>query len=149
MPGKKSRARRRNQYFLKCRTRDDHAERLRGLKESREGIAKLQTLWPAAFPQKSHLVRPLARGVVQSIAKEAGWSWGYARGVVSVWKARNAYCEAVLRHDRRYNLAGEDVDETVDNAAREQARQVMTARAKRRAQKEKVVENNSAMSAAV
>ncbi len=103
-------------------------ETLRGMKEAREAIATLQSLWPAAFPDKFHQVRPLASGIISAIAERTGWSRGYARGVVHVWKARNAYCKAVLCYDKRFDLNGEPVDQTVDDSARIQARGVLAAR---------------------
>jgi sRNA-binding protein len=104
------------------------AEILRGMKEAREAIVTLQSLWPAAFPDKFHRVRPLASGIVPAIAERTGWSRGYARGVVHVWKARNAYCKAVLCYDRRFDLNGELVDQPVEDSAREQARRQLAAR---------------------
>jgi sRNA-binding protein len=104
---------------------------LRGMKEAREAIVTLQSLWPAAFPDKFHRVRPLASGLVPAIAERTGWSRGYARGVVHVWKARNAYCKAVLCYDRRFDLNGELVDQPVEDSAREQARRRLAERAAR------------------
>ena len=89
------------------------AEILRGMKESREAIAMLQSLWPAAFPERFHRVRPLASGIIPAIAERTGWDRSYARGVVQVWKARDAYCKAVLRYDQRFDLNGEPVEQTV------------------------------------
>ena len=142
MPGKKSRKRQNGGRHWR-----EHAEMLRGFKEARTGIEKLQCLWPAAFPAKGHLVRPLASGIVRQIANAAGWNWAYARGVVHVWKARSAYCDAVLRYDRRFDLNGEPVDEAVLEDAKEQARRVLAARAARmRAREENTAANNSPMS---
>lgn len=107
------------------------AEILRGMKESREAIATLQSLWPAAFPDRLHRVRPLASGIIPAIAERTGWDRGYARGVVHVWKARDAYCQAVLRYGQRFDLNGEPVEQTVSEEAREQARQRLAARAAR------------------
>jgi sRNA-binding protein len=106
-------------------------ETLRGMKESREAIATLQSLWPAAFPNKLHKVRPLASGIIPAIAERTGWDRSYVRGVVHVWKARGAYCEAVLRYGQRFDLNGEPVEQTVSEEAREQARQRLAARAAR------------------
>lgn len=106
-------------------------EILRGMKESREAIATLQSLWPAAFPDKFYRVRPLAAGIVAAIAERTGWSRWYARGVVQVWKARKAYCEAVLRYGQRFDLNGEPVEQIVSEEAREQARRCLAARATR------------------
>ena len=107
-------------------------EILRGMKESREAIATLQSLWPAAFPANFQRVRPLATGIVAAIAERTGWSRWYARGVVQVWKARKAYCEAVLRYGQRFDLNGKPVEQTVSEEAREQARRCLAARAARR-----------------
>jgi sRNA-binding protein len=104
----------------------------RGWRESREGIAKLRSAWPAAFPEKSNLVRPLALRLVPAIADRMGWTNWYARGVLQGWKARNAYCEAVLRHGQRFNLDGEPVEEVVDDEAKELARQQLARNVKRR-----------------
>jgi sRNA-binding protein len=101
------------------------------MKESREAIATLQSLWLAAFPDKFYRVRPLAGGIVAAIAAHTGWSHWYARGVVRVWKARNAYCEAVLRYGQRFDLNGEPVEQNVSEEAREQARRCLAARAAR------------------
>jgi sRNA-binding protein len=106
-------------------------ETLRGMKESREAIATLQSLWPAAFPDRSYRVRPLASGIIAAIAERTGWDRSYARGVVQVWKARDAYCQAVLRYGRRFDLNGEPVEQTVSEEAREQARRRLAARTAR------------------
>jgi sRNA-binding protein len=98
-------------------------EWLRGLKESAAGIQVLRSLWPHAFPQEGHLVRPLVAGLAGQIAERTGWSLRYASGVLRGWKRRRAYCRAVLQYDRRWNLEGEEVaDAVVEDAAREQAR---------------------------
>jgi sRNA-binding protein len=104
------------------------AETLRGMQESREAIATLQSLWPATFPEKIRCVRPLATGIIAAIAERTGWSRSYARGVVHVWKARDAYCEAVLRYDRRFDLNGDPVEQTISEESREQARWRLAAR---------------------
>lgn len=116
------------QRYQRKRRFHRNEEIFRGMKEAREGIEKLQSLWPAAFPAKPDLVRPLATGTIRQIADGAGWSRGYTRGVLHVWKARNAYCRAVLRFGSRFDLNGEPVDQTVEDSAREQARRVLTAR---------------------
>jgi hypothetical protein len=54
------------------------------------------------------------------------------------WKLRRAYYEAVLRHDRRFNLDGEEVAEAmVEETAREQARRQLARLAARRAKDSK------------
>ena len=105
---------------------------IRGMKESRDSIAQLRSIWPAAFPAKSDLVRPLALRLISVIAARMGWGHWYARGVLRGWKARDAYCNAVLRHGQRFNLDGEPVDEVVDDEAKELARQQLARNAKRR-----------------
>ena len=90
-------------------------EKLRGLKEGRSGIEVLQSLWPAAFPKKSYLVRPLASEIAETIAERTGWSVAYTYGILQAWKLLDRYCEAVLRYDRRWNLDGEETAETVDD----------------------------------
>ena len=77
---------------------------------------------------KFDLVRPLATGIIPAIAERTGWSRGYARGVVHVWKARNAYCNAVLNFTNRFDLNGEPVEQTVEDSAREQARRLLAVR---------------------
>lgn len=111
-------------------------EMIRSMKESRDGIAQLRSIWPAAFPMKFHLVRPLAVGTVAVIAERMGWKQWYARGVLRGWKERDAYCEAVLRHGQRFNLDGEPVDEAIDDEAKELARQQLARNAKRRIKNE-------------
>jgi sRNA-binding protein len=113
------------------------ADSLLGLRASREEIEKLRAVWPAAFPEKSHLVRPLTLGLVPVIAERMGWTRGYARGVLQGWKARYAYCNAVLGHGHRFNLDGEPViDEVIDDKARQMARQQLALHRKRRVKKE-------------
>ena len=60
-----------------------------------------------------------------------GWNQSYARAVVRVWKVHSAYCDAVLRYDRRFNLNRKQVDEAVSDEASEQARLCLAARAAR------------------
>jgi sRNA-binding protein len=131
---KESRKRYRQRRHLRLQ-----AEMLRGMKESREAIATLQSLWPAAFPNKLHQVKPLASGIIPAIAARTGWDRSYARGVVHVWKARDAYCQAVLRYGQRFDLNGEPVEQIVSEEAREQARRRLAERAARmRARREQV-----------
>ena len=94
-----------------------------GLRKSAAEIEVLRSLWPNAFPQKGHLVRPLVSGIIRPIAERTGWSPRYTAGVLQGWKLRRAYCDAVLRYDHRFTLDGEEVAEAVvEDAAREQAR---------------------------
>ena len=116
------------------------------MKESAASVEVLRSLWPLAFPKKSHLVRPLALGAVEQIIEQTGWSRAYARGVLQGWKSRYAYCEAVLRYDRRWNLKGEELTEsTVDEVARKTARQQIEAKEARRLKK--VARQESAVAA--
>src|SRR5271165_2939521 len=47
-----------------------------------------------------------------------GWSPAYAKGVLSVWKAREAYCRAVLAYPNRVGLDGSPTEAIVDDQAR-------------------------------
>jgi sRNA-binding protein len=111
-------------------------EWVRGLKESAAGIETLRSLWPVAFPKKPHLVKPLVVSIPQ-VAEQTGWSKTYTRGVLHAWKCRSAYCLAVLQNERRYNLDGKELADTViDDQSREQARQQLAAIAARRLKEE-------------
>jgi sRNA-binding protein len=123
-------------------------EKLRGLKEGRTGIEALQSLWPLAFPKKSHLVKPLASEVVEKIAERMGWSVPYTRGVLQAWKMRDRYCDAVLRYDRRRNLDGEETAETVDDVARTMATQRLAVLAERRLKARQAEQERAAAGAA-
>jgi hypothetical protein len=138
-------------------SKEIRAERLRGMQESWAGIETLRSLWPLAFPKQSPVVKPLAGGVLAEISAKTGWSLAYTRGVLHGWKLRAAYCKAVLRHDRRWNLDGEEVEEIVGDAARQSAQArlaAIDARALKAAQKQVEksqrvdAENNSAAVAA-
>jgi sRNA-binding protein len=111
---------------------DRSAEIARGWRESREGIEQLRSIWPAAFPMKSGLVKPLAVGTVAIVAERMGWKHWYARGVLRRWKERDVYCKAVLCYGQRFNLDGQPVGEIVDDRAKETARQQLARNAKRR-----------------
>ena len=89
----------------------------RGAGESRQQIELLRARWPKAFPAKGHEVRPLANAA-SAIAEALGWSNAYARGVLSPWVLREAYCRAVLAHAMRINLDGSESELTVDDDAR-------------------------------
>jgi sRNA-binding protein len=118
-----------------------NTEKLRGLKESRAAIETLRSLWPAAFPDKFRLVKPLKSRALAEIIERTGWTSAYARGVLQAWKMRAAYCEAVLRENLRIDLNGEPLPETIDEKAREQARkqlEVIAARKARQQEKLKV-----------
>src|SRR5690349_20407032 len=82
---------------MSCKSSED--EWLRGLQESAAGIELLRSLWPKAFPQQAHFVRPLVSGLAGQIAERMGWSPRYAAGVLRGWKLRRAYCQAVLHYD--------------------------------------------------
>src|SRR5918911_4406322 len=118
--------------------KSSESEWLRGLKESAAGIEVLRSLWPNAFPQQRHLVKPLVAGLAEQIAERTGWSPQYTRGVLRGWKLRRAYCEAVLRYEHRFSLSGEEVAEAVvEDGAREQARRQLARLAARRAKDSK------------
>jgi sRNA-binding protein len=102
--------------------RKNSAEFRRGLQEAAAAITTLQERWPAAFPKKGHLVRPLVVKVHEPVAEAIGWSKPYALAVLRKWKFRTAYCQAVLAHDRRYDLDGAITEEAVGDEARTLAR---------------------------
>jgi hypothetical protein len=76
----------------------------------------------------------------RTIAERTGWTRFYARGVLSAWKQRVAYCKAVLAFDRRWNLSGEETDDAVSEEAREKARKQLAAVKARREAKAKALE---------
>ncbi len=105
----------------------------RGAGESRQQIELLRARWPKAFPAKGHEVRPLANAA-SAIAEALGWSNAYARGVLSPWVLREAYCRAVLAHAMRINLDGSESELTVDDDARATATKRLGQIAARKAQ---------------
>jgi hypothetical protein len=60
----------------------NHTERERGTKESRQQLAALRDQWPLAFPVKNQDVRPLAIGTTREIAAAMAWSVPYTLGVL-------------------------------------------------------------------
>ena len=105
----------------------------RGASESRQQIELLRARWPKAFPAKGHEVRPLANAA-PAIAEALGWSNAYARGVLSPWVLREAYCRAVLAHAMRINLDGSESEQTVEDEARAMATARLALLADRKAQ---------------
>ncbi len=105
----------------------------RGAEESRQQIELLRAKWPKAFPAKGHEVRPLANAA-SAIAEALGWSNAYARGVLSPWVLREAYCRAVLAHAMRINLDGSESELTVEDDARAMATKRLEQIAARKAQ---------------
>ncbi len=89
----------------------------RGAAESRQQIEVLRARWPKAFPLKAHQVRPLANAA-PAIVEALGWTNAYARGVLSAWLLREAYCRAVLQYPVRMNLDGSASEWAVDDEAR-------------------------------
>ncbi len=87
----------------------------RGAKDARQAFELLRARWPKAFPAKSHEVRPLA-SAVPAIVEALGWSPQYAKGVLSVWKGREAYCRAVLAYPQRIDLNGSPTEDIDDEA---------------------------------
>jgi sRNA-binding protein len=111
---------------------------VRGFKEASRLFPDLNKRWPLAFPALEHEIRPLAHGVAAIVAAEMGWTYLYARSVLSVWKQRRSYCIAILSYQRRMNLDGSDSGVDVDDKARSHARatlDVIASRAKRKAEK--------------
>ena len=92
----------------------------RGAQDSWQAFDLLRARWPKAFPAKSHEVRPLVN-VTAEVQEAFGWSPAYAKGVLSVWKAREAYCSAVLAYPNRVGLDGSPTEAIVDDQAREMA----------------------------
>ncbi len=92
----------------------------RGAKDARQAFELLRAKWPKAFPAKSHEVRPLA-SAVPAIVEALGWSPQYAKGVLSVWKGREAYCRAVLAYPQRIDLNGSPTAD-IDDEARAHAK---------------------------
>jgi|SRR5271170_7558406 len=109
------------------------AEMRRGLAEEQEAIATLCRMWPAAFPKQPGRIRPLGLGIIPRIRAATGWSRAYTRGVLTAWRSRGGYCEAVLRYERRYDLTGVETRQTVDVWARAKARKRLALLAARRA----------------
>ena len=99
------------------------AQSLQGLKESAKAIALLQEKWPRAFPKKYGAVKPLARSVKEAIIAGTGWNKNYTYGVLSAWKSRMAYCDAILRDTVRIDIDGKATDEVVNDESRTQAEQ--------------------------
>ena len=69
------------------------------------------------------------------MVEEFGWSPDYARAVLTVWKLRPAYCNAILRYPTRINLDGSASGEEIDDAARATATKRLEERAARQARK--------------
>jgi sRNA-binding protein len=92
----------------------------RAAQDSWQAFDLLRARWPKAFPAKPYEVRPLVN-VTAELQEAFGWSPAYAKGVLSVWKARDAYCRAVLRYPNRIALDGSLTEKTVDDKAREMA----------------------------
>ena len=92
----------------------------RGAQNSWQAFDLLRARWPKAFPAKPYEVRPLVN-VTAELQEAFGWSPGYAKGVLGVWKAREAYCRAVLAYPDRVGLDGSPTEAIVDDQAREMA----------------------------
>jgi sRNA-binding protein len=112
-------------------------------RKARDVIPRLQEQWPLAFAKRYPEVRPLASSVTPAIAAAMGWSTVYTKGILSVWKDRMGYCDAVLRGGVRVDLNGIATDEIVDERAISQAQRrradklaAMQRRAARTANKE-------------
>src|SRR5271166_4088562 len=116
-------------------TTTNKSEKKRGYEEGGQKIELLRARWPKAFPAKSHEVRPLTNDAQQAMVEEFGWSPDYARAVLTVWKLRPAYCNAILRYPTRINLDGSPSGEEIDAAARATATKRLEERAARQARK--------------
>jgi len=113
----------------------DKSEKKRGYEEGGQKIELLRAKWPKAFPAKSHEVRPLTNAAQQMIVEEFGWSPDYARAVLTVWKLRPAYCQAILRYPTRINLDGSPSGEEIDDRSRATAKTRLEERVARQAKK--------------
>jgi sRNA-binding protein len=111
--------------------RIDKLERLKGMQTARDKLELLHQKWPSAFPRKYVAVMPLAASVERDISAAMGWSLQYAKGVLSVWKRRAAYCDAVLRGGPRIDIDGNVTGEPITDRAREMARTARTRRVAR------------------
>ena len=111
-------------------------ERGRGTREWRQHFAALRENWPLAFPARPEDIRPLAVGAAGNIAALMGWSLPYTLGVLSPWKMAPAYCEAVLRHDRRIALDGSPAEEVGPKARELAATQLARVAARKAAKNE-------------
>jgi hypothetical protein len=91
----------------------------RGAKDASRLIDEvLRVLWPDAFPRKAADIRPLADDA-STIAAALGWSPHYTKGVLSVWKSREGYCRAILKHTDRVSLIdGSVITYCIDNNVR-------------------------------
>jgi sRNA-binding protein len=116
-------------YNSEVMTKQAAEERRKGWGDARQVIPLLQEKWPLAFPTKNYLVKPLAASVPRVISEALGWNLSYARGVISVWKRRNAYCDAILRGGLRIDIDGNATMEPVDENSRQQAQKELAARA--------------------
>ena len=114
-------------------TTTNKSEKKRGYEEGGQKIELRRR--GKAFPAKSHEVRPLTNGAQQAMVEEFGWSPDYARAVLTVWKLRPAYCNAILRYPTRINLDGSPSGEEIDDAARATATKRLEERAARQARK--------------
>ena len=99
------------------------SQSLQGLKESAKAIALLQEKWPRAFPKKYGAVKSLARSVKEAIVAGTGWNKNYTNGVLTAWKSRMAYCDAILRDTVRIDIDANATDEVVNDGSRTQAEQ--------------------------
>jgi sRNA-binding protein len=109
-------------------------EQLRGRNEAHTQIEVLKAKWPAMFNDPKN-VRPLAGSVAGEIAAALGWTRGYARGVMLVWKSRKAYCRAILCYSVRINLDGSPSEDPVNDRDRELAKAQLEQIAVREARK--------------
>ena len=96
------------------------SDRNRGAQEARQAFELLRARWPQAFPARAHEIRPLAN-VTADLQEAFGWSRDYTKGVLMVWKAREAYCRAILLYPNRVRLDGSVSEDAVDDEARAMA----------------------------
>lgn len=89
----------------------------RGAKGAWQAFEFLHARWPKAFPDKAQDIRPLVN-VAAEVQEALDWSRDYTKGVLTVWKAREAYCRAVLVYQDRVGLDGSPTEAIVDDQAR-------------------------------
>src|SRR3954470_14953348 len=117
------------------------SKRRRGKREFAEGrraakriFPQLRERYPAAFPTKAALVRPLVVSANRQISEEFGFSLKFVRGLLFDWKESEPYCRAVLTYTVRIKLDGEvDPERGVEDQARRMARQQLDRIERRRA----------------
>jgi hypothetical protein len=119
--------------------------RQRDAQAQRELLATFRTRWPAVFPQASHHVRPLAKGVHREIATHlTGTSLSLIKRTIVLFQrlSDGAYWGAVLKGGPRYALDGSPCGEVTPHE-QEHARQTLALWKKQREAKRPAATNRS------